>query len=324
MTLRAPARRPVPHVVGFHDGDAALVPAVRAYLADGLEAGGSAVVFATPGRRRAITDALEHAGLPVEALRASGRYAAHDAHGTLSAFMRDGAPDPDAVAGTVGSVLRAAAEGGGPVRVFGEMVAVLWQAGNVAAAIELETQWNRLIDAHGFELLCGYPMGAVDETGDLAAAKAVCDRHTDVRVLRGARPFAGPPPSRSGTSGAGRLFAPTPQVLGEVRAYVRAALRGRADAQLLGVAELVVCELATNAVVHARSPFRVSVVPLPGEPPAVRIAVEDTSAATPRVVLRGDGDPGGRGVRVVAALSRAWGTRATGGGKTVWAELAAS
>jgi hypothetical protein len=45
------------------------------------------------------------------------------------------------------------------IRAYGEMVDVLWQAGQTAAAIRLEMLWNQLAQTHSFALLCGYSMG---------------------------------------------------------------------------------------------------------------------------------------------------------------------
>ena len=81
----------------------------------------------------------------------------------------------------------------------------------------------------------------------------------------------------------------------------------------------MVTELATNAVVHARSPFLVVVRV---EHAAVRLTVQDNSRAQPRVRRNGHrAVSGGRGLHVVGALTRQWGVEATDDGKAVWAEL---
>lgn len=45
------------------------------------------------------------------------------------------------------------------IRAYGEMVNVLWQDGQEAAAIRLEMLWNDLARTRAFKLLCGYSMG---------------------------------------------------------------------------------------------------------------------------------------------------------------------
>jgi hypothetical protein len=45
------------------------------------------------------------------------------------------------------------------VRIYGQMVDVLWKNGQQEAAIRLETLWNQLANTQAFSLLCGYAMG---------------------------------------------------------------------------------------------------------------------------------------------------------------------
>ena len=84
------------------------------------------------------------------------------------------------------------------------------------------------------------------------------------------------------------------------------------------IAELLVSELVTNAIVHAHSPSQLSVRVDGG---TVHVEVEDWGGGA--LVLR-DPDPltpGGRGLRFVEALAARWGTASTGNGKSVWFEL---
>ncbi len=55
------------------------------------------------------------------------------------------------------------ARDGRPIRVFGEMVTRLWQAGHPEAAIELEGLWNELAHRYTFSLLCAYPLSVFAE-----------------------------------------------------------------------------------------------------------------------------------------------------------------
>ena len=45
------------------------------------------------------------------------------------------------------------------VRIFGQMVDVLWQQEEHDAAIRLEMLWNQLAQTKSYSLLCGYAMG---------------------------------------------------------------------------------------------------------------------------------------------------------------------
>ena len=81
--------------------------------------------------------------------------------------------------------------------------------------------------------------------------------------------------------------------------------------------QLVVSELATNALTHARTPFTVT---LAGVAQSLLVKVRDGSPCHPVIVVGTPHDTAGRGVTIVALLSREWGvTPHADGGKTVWA-----
>lgn len=84
------------------------------------------------------------------------------------------------------------------------------------------------------------------------------------------------------------------------------------------VAQLLVTELVTNAVVHARSEVCVGVS---CSGPRIRVEVADDCPLPPRPRVPGLDDTTGRGLLLVEALAAAWGSDATDAGKTVWFEL---
>ena len=105
----------------------------------------------------------------------------------------------------------------------------------------------------------------------------------------------------------------------QARAFVSRHLLDHKLAHLVDDIRLVVSELATNAMVHAQTPFTVT---LGGFEDTVFLAVLDGSRVGPTLVIARDLDTSGRGVSIVQTLSRDWGVRdRTSGGKTVWAEF---
>lgn len=86
----------------------------------------------------------------------------------------------------------------------------------------------------------------------------------------------------------------------------------------LDTVRLLVSELVTNAVVHARSRPNVAVMLLPE---AVRVEVADDVADGLAPRAAGDTDESGRGLFLLDELSSAWGVDVSGGGKTVWFEV---
>ncbi|HUR25617.1 MAG TPA: MEDS domain-containing protein [Candidatus Thermoplasmatota archaeon] len=91
-----------------------------------------------------------------------------DADEALNGFLVDGWPDPKRFDQTIGATVRAASgTDSGRVRAFGEMVSLLCDRGQAAAALELEKLWNGLGRATPLMLLCAYSEDALTEAGRL-------------------------------------------------------------------------------------------------------------------------------------------------------------
>lgn len=102
------------------------------------------------------------------------------------------------------------------------------------------------------------------------------------------------------------------------RRFVHAHLLAWGCASAVDDAELVVSELVTNAVVHARShPHLVLALDDRG----VRIEVLDDSRRVPVLRQLDDHAESGRGMYLVDAFSAAWGVEVAERGKRVWVEL---
>lgn len=83
--------------------------------------------------------------------------------------------------------------------------------------------------------------------------------------------------------------------------------------------QLLVTELVTNAVLHARTPVTVR---LSWREAQFRVAVVDASPAMPRVGLDTPSDhTTGRGLLLIDGLADEWGMELVTGGKSVWCVL---
>jgi hypothetical protein len=170
------------HFVELYDDETALVDSVRTFLSIGINEGEAAVVIATPAHSQAIEAALART-VDLEAARAGGLYRSLDAAATLSCFLEDDTIEATRCATVIGDILAEAGRGGRKVRVFGEMVTLLWETGNVAGALQLEDHWNELARTHGFRLFCAYPSTSF-ASGDTSTLTGVCNRHSHVVVPR--------------------------------------------------------------------------------------------------------------------------------------------
>jgi anti-sigma regulatory factor (Ser/Thr protein kinase) len=295
------------HVAHFYGSDEELLGRAVEFLLDGLRHGAGAVVIAGAGHRDALAARLRAADAPVDR-----GYLAVDAAETMARFIDGGEIDRDGFEPVILDLVRRAAPEGGGARAYGEMVGLLWGAGDIHAAIELDRLWDRLSERLGIDVFCSYPLDGVDVGNRLDAVLRVCALHDATYGDHG------PLPRREDASSVSVVLPASLSAPAAARRLVVGALRRWGVVPVADDAALVASELATNAVLHARGPFTVEVRRCDDR---VRVTVTDRSAglAVPRTL--GPGATSGRGLHMVAAVATAWGTGAAADGKTVWAEL---
>jgi hypothetical protein len=312
------------HVVQFYDRDEELTENAGDYLAGAIAEGGAAVIVATPGHCAGFEARLAAGGVNVGAARRDGSLVCLDATRIAGRLTSGGQVDLAAFGTQFRPAILAAGEAPGPVRIYGEVVALLWAAGQVNAALELEGLWNDLGREIPFSLFCGYPRHLVDSSQHQGAVAEVCRLHTAVvgRPLAGASvtggSAAGDPMGRVHWADVTRTFSGRREDTRAARGFVLGMLGPWRGEQLAADTALVVTELATNAVVHAGSAFSVSLTLSGG---AIRISVGDTLPLGPRGADQELTAAPGHGLGVVAAMATRWGVETVPGGKAVWAEL---
>jgi len=146
------------HIVQFYGVDSVLAAAVADFVGAGLRSGCAVIVIATEAHRADIEDCLHAGGQDVREARASGQYISLNATETLATIQEDGRLSAARFEDVVGGIVDRAASGGRPVRIFGEMVALLLDQGDCEAVVSLERQWNALSRSRGCTLMCGYAM----------------------------------------------------------------------------------------------------------------------------------------------------------------------
>jgi anti-sigma regulatory factor (Ser/Thr protein kinase) len=307
------------HAVSFYDDDSELADVVGRFVADGLRAREAVVVIATPQHRESIDEFLADQGIDPAQARADGAYAALDASQTLDVFMVEQTPHADRFHAFMSGVLDRARARGTTVRAFGEMVALLWERGDVSGAITLESMWNDLAEQQPFSLHCAYPTFALDRA-DLGDVSRICALHSAVLPPRSYASTTAPATTREGLR-CSEVFVPAPGAITAVRHFVRLVLESWGHDDLVWDASVVASELATNAVRHGNSPFRATVDRAPG---GVRIGVEDIGPGQPQLRNATVDDVNGRGIAIVHELSDRWGFEELGAGKITWAELDAT
>ncbi|MFF9351990.1 SpoIIE family protein phosphatase [Streptomyces sp. NPDC014734] len=107
-----------------------------------------------------------------------------------------------------------------------------------------------------------------------------------------------------------------PAAVAGVRARTARLLRSWGLEEMEMTTELIVSELVTNALRYADGPIRLRLL----RQSVLICEVSDASSTSPRLRHARTTDEGGRGLFLVAQLTRRWGTRYTPEGKVIWTE----
>lgn len=173
---------PCEHVVQIYGTESVFMDSLADFAGRGLDAGEAVVVIATAAHRSSLAARLRDAGHDLDAACADNRYLVLDAADTLSRFMVDGWPDEACFFEVVRGVIAQVRHEGRRVRVFGEMVALLWADGRNGATVRVEHLWNELCRDESLALFCAYPrIGATREINEAFAE--VCAAHSRVAFV---------------------------------------------------------------------------------------------------------------------------------------------
>jgi DNA-binding NarL/FixJ family response regulator len=163
---------PHQHDIVFCSDDAAIVGCLAYFIANALNAGNPAIVWATRAHRESLIQELLAQGIDVDGAIASGMYMSLDVN------------DPPDRGRTLEVLMRlenAASQMGNKhprIAVCGERAGRLWAEEKTDEAIQLEQLWNKLAKAQDMDILCLYPM----PDGD-AALENICAEHSRVYSL---------------------------------------------------------------------------------------------------------------------------------------------
>jgi hypothetical protein len=171
---------PEGHLVQLYGKDDRLLTRnISRFMAEGLRRGDGLLAIASP----------EHSGSVARQLRSEPRYAKAvlegslvflDAQATLDRLLVAGQPDRELFDSVVGDALKGVQARGGHtgIRAYGEMVGLLWKAGQQTAAIRLEEYWNNLLRSSSISLFCAYPIDIFGEEFRVENMDALLCAHT--------------------------------------------------------------------------------------------------------------------------------------------------
>jgi hypothetical protein len=296
------------HRVLVYGVQAQLIEAAGGFLSEALGAGGAAVAIASEEHLRALESWLALCTPEAWAAIAERRYRALPLDTLLAEIDHDGNAGALFEA-RMQQVLDQIPPELAPVHVFGEVAAGLWERRRVEDALRVEATSDRLRASRPMSLLCAYPERILDGAADVEQA---CRHHGEVVDA----PSFPSSTQEDATLLSSAVLPPTPAACRTARRLVRAAFAPDGDSRAIGAAELVVGELAANAVRHAGSTFTAEVLLTDA---AVRLVVTD---AVP-LPSGWNGFPIVRehGLGVVSVLASDWAVEPLAGGKLVWADV---
>jgi signal transduction histidine kinase len=170
------------HGVQFYQDDAFLVEVLVAYVDQSLQHCAGILLIVTADHGDAVLRAGRSRGLPCDAALDRGQLLMLDASATLAGLLDGGAPDPMAFERKIRPLVELLLARYGSVRVYGEMVDLLWRSGQREATMALESLWNRMLVGLPVELLCGYHLDGFTSDSDFESFQGICQAHGQIHA----------------------------------------------------------------------------------------------------------------------------------------------
>lgn len=166
------------HLLQVYENDRVFLDSLEGFVGSGFIAGDTVMVIATQSHLKALDQRLVNQGFAVGTLCQCEQYVRLDAGDTLKGFLIDGKIDEPLFKRNFVSLIEKLQMRGRKIRIFGEMVSLLFEDGLHETSLRLEELWNEEMQLHDFTLLCAYPQEIfANEANKL---HAVCTSHHTV------------------------------------------------------------------------------------------------------------------------------------------------
>lgn len=167
---------PCDHLLQIYESDDLFLRALEGFVVTGFLYGDAVIIIATSSHLEALEKRLKE-DFSIGKLKSSGQYIPVDAEEALPEFIIDDKVDENLFKIFVNNLFTKAQKDGRKVRVFGELVALLWGQGNRSATIKLEQLWDELCNSGVMCLFCAYPKsGFRQDIHD--SIKEICLHHS--------------------------------------------------------------------------------------------------------------------------------------------------
>lgn len=167
------------HIIKVFRHQSGKIKSITQYITDGLNDNEAVAIIARPFLRKALIDFLVTQGVDVQSCKDQGKIKFFDAEFLLSSLWFDDGIDAEAFEKFVSDPLRVMKQKQkyDKIRIFSEMVNLLWQKGAYAEAMQLEDSWNALFKKFEFSLLITYSLNHLDPSTFDEALEQICRYH---------------------------------------------------------------------------------------------------------------------------------------------------
>jgi hypothetical protein len=168
------ASRPTEHVVAFYHSEGFVVEQVALFISEGLAANEHVIAIATATHWNAITARLDDSGIAYGRATSAGQLILIEADEALDAVTVDGNVGIERFRAMLAPLVKPSSK----TRVYGELVSLLAQRGDVDAAVAIERLGHELAHAQDVRVLCGYHVDGARPltTAEIARIKETHDR----------------------------------------------------------------------------------------------------------------------------------------------------
>jgi MEDS: MEthanogen/methylotroph, DcmR Sensory domain len=153
--VTASTAQPSIHVAGFYDTDGFLADRVASFITEGFTAGEQVIVLATAAHWTAISARLNESGLQFRRAVTEGRLLLLDATDVLDGLTVEGRVSVEGFRAALGRFIAP----GVKQRIYGELVSLLAERGELDTAIAIESLGHELAHSLGIPVVCGYRAG---------------------------------------------------------------------------------------------------------------------------------------------------------------------
>lgn len=177
---------PSDHFLQFYESEESLLGSLEAYVSAGFINGDGVAIIATAEHISALEKVLSK-NFNVKMLKTQKRYIAIDAEALLEGLLVNGEIDRSRFDDTVQGIIKDIKhELNSSIRVYGELVALLWGQGNRKAVVELEKLWHDFCTQGTICLFCAYPkrnfrQDAIESIQDICSCHSMLVEENEFR-----------------------------------------------------------------------------------------------------------------------------------------------